>query len=85
MDRKPWAVFITWPKIPTPVKSAEYSNRISAEMSKQWLEKKLLGYLKIEIVWILEDCQPPASLRRAPSESARHSRLSSVQMRRIER
>jgi Holliday junction resolvase RusA-like endonuclease len=81
---KPWAVYITWPKFPTPVKSGEYSNRISAEMSKQWLEKKLQGYLKMEVVWIDDERQPPASLRRSSSNAVRHSHLTAVQVRRIE-
>lgn len=81
---KPWAIFITCPQRPAPVNSGDYSNRISAEMAKQWLEKKLTGYLKIEVVWIDEGRKPPASLRLSSIDRVRHSHLTAVQTRRTE-
>lgn len=82
---KPWAVFITWPKIPNPVKSGEYSNRISAEMAKQWLAKKLLGYLKIEVVWIDEEHKPPHHFTNGHTKRWERSDLSPIEQWRISR
>lgn len=83
MIEKPWAIFITWPKFPKPVQSGEYSNRNFAEAAKQWLAKKLTGYLKIEVVWIDEDNPPPSHYTNASEKRWNRSTLSAIEARRI--